>query len=220
MTKHLSSEEARLVSSAMSSARPVRRLHPEGPALHGRAADDLAFIRETMERAGTFTAVPGKGGIVMGAIGCAGAVAATMQATTAAWLAAWLATATAAVVAGAVALTAKSRDVGEPAIHGVRAKFVRSLLPPLVAGALLTAALWRAGLAGALPGTWLLLYGTGLMTAGAFSARIVPAMGACFMALGAAAFASPAAWGDLWMAFGFGGLHMGFGFWIWRRNGG
>jgi hypothetical protein len=84
----------------------------------------------------------------------------------------------------------------------------------------LTVALWRAGLHEALPGTWLLLYGTGLMTAGAFSARIVPTMGACFMALGVAAFASPAAWGDLWMALGFGGLHMACGFWIWRKNGG
>jgi len=204
----------------VSSARPIRRLRPEPRALHGRAADDLAFIRETMERSATFTAVPGKGGIAMGAIGCAGAIAATAQATSAAWLIAWLATASAAVATGAVALTAKSREVGEPSIHGMRAKFVRSLLPPLVAGALLTAALWRAGLATALPGTWLLLYGTGLMTAGAFSARVVRGMGICFMALGVAAFASPAAWGDLFMALGFGGLHMGFGFWIWRRNGG
>jgi hypothetical protein len=204
----------------MSPARPLRHLRPEPPALHGRAADDLAFIRETMERSATFTAVPGKGGMAMGAIGCAGAAAAASQATATAWLVAWLAAAAGAVVAGTVAMTAKSRDVGKPSIHGVRAKFVRSLLPPLAAGALLTAALWRAGFATALPGTWLLLYGTGLMTAGAFSAPIVRAMGACFMVLGAAAFASPAAWGDLWMTLGFGGLHMGFGFWIWRRNGG
>ena len=204
----------------MSPARPIRRLRPEPPALHGRAADDLAFIRETMERSGTFTAVPGKGGIAMGALGCAGAAVAASQVTAAAWLVAWLGAATGAVLAGAFALTAKSREVGTPSIHGVRAKFVRSLLPPLVAGALLTAVLWRAGLATALPGTWLLLYGTGLMTAGAFSARVVRVMGVCFMALGAAAFATPAAWGDLWMAAGFGALHMGFGCWIWRRNGG
>jgi hypothetical protein len=204
----------------LSSARPLRRLRPEGPALHGRAADDLAFIRETMERSGTFTAVPGKGGIAMGAVGCAGAAVASAQPTTTAWLLTWLAAAAAATAVGAVAMTHKSREVGEPSLHGVRAKYVRSMLPPLVAGAVLTAPLWRAGYVDALPGTWLLLYGTGLMTAGAFSARVVPAMGACFMALGMAAFASPAAWGDLWMAAGFGGLHMGFGFWIWRRNGG
>jgi hypothetical protein len=205
----------------MPTARPLRVLRPAPPALHGRVADDLAFIRETMESSHTFTAVPGKGGVAMGAVGCAAAVAASMQTpASAAWLVVWLAGAAAAVVVGAVALARKSRAIGRPALHGVGAKFVRSLLPPLVAGAVLTAALWRAGLATALPGAWLLLYGVGLMTAGAFSARIVRAMGACFMALGAAAFASPAAWGDLWMALGFGGLHLVFGFVIWRRNGG
>jgi hypothetical protein len=205
----------------MPPARPLRVVRPAPRALHGRAADDLAFIRETMENSHAFTAVPGKGGVAMGAVGCAGAVAASMQTpASAGWLVSWLACAAAAVVAGAVALSLKARAVGRPALHGVGAKFVRSLLPPLVAGAVLTAVLWRDGAAAALPGTWLLLYGTGLVTAGAFSARIVPTMGAFFMALGAAAFASPAGWGDLWMALGFGGLHLTFGFVIWRRNGG
>ncbi len=204
----------------MSAARPLRVLRPAPPTLSGRAADDLAFLRETMENAGQFTAVPGKGGVVMGAVGCAAAVAASMQTSPAAWLVAWLAGATAAVVVGSVALSRKARESGRPVLHGVGAKFVRSLLPPLVAGALLTAVLVRAGQWSALPGTWLLLYGVGLLTAGAFSAAVVRAMGACFMALGAAAFATPAAWGDLAMALGFGGLHMAFGASIWRRHGG
>jgi hypothetical protein len=205
----------------MSPARPLRVVRPAPRALHGRAADDLAYIRETMENSSTFTAVPGKGGVAMGAVGCAGAVAASAQTPASlAWLVAWLLCAAAAVVAGSVALSMKARAIGAPALHGVGAKFVRSLLPPLVAGAVLTLVLWFHGAAAALPGTWLLLYGTGLVTAGAFSARIVPTMGACFMALGAAAFATPTAWGDLWMALGFGGLHLAFGFVIWRRNGG
>jgi len=204
----------------MPPARPLRVLRPAPPALHGRAADDLRFIRETMESSAVFTAAPGKGGVAMGAVGCAAAVAASMQTSTTAWLVAWLVGAAAALVVGAVAISMKARAVGRPVLHGVGAKFVRSLLPPLVAGAILTVVLWRAGVPGALPGAWLLLYGVGLMTAGAFSARIVPTMGACFMALGAAAFASPAAWGDLWMALGFGGLHAAFGIVIWRRNGG
>jgi len=206
------------------SARPIRALRSAVGAtvrpLSGRAADDLAFIRETMESAGQFTAVPGKGGVAMGAVGCATAIVAASQTSATAWLVAWLAGATAAVVVGSVALARKSRAVGRPVLFGVGAKFVRSLLPPLVAGAILTAVLWRAGFVGALPGTWLLLYGVGLMTAGAFSAEVVRTMGACFMALGVAAFAAPAHWGDLWMALGFGGLHMGFGAWIWRKNGG
>src|SRR5438034_7510582 len=130
----------------------LRVLRPAPPALDGRAADDLRFIRETMENAGTFTAVPGKGGVAMGLVGCAAAVAASMQSSAVAWLDAWLAGAAAAIVVGAVAMSRKARAIGKPALHGVGSKFVRSLCPPLVAGALLTAALWRAGHIDALPG--------------------------------------------------------------------
>jgi len=156
----------------------------------------------------------------MGAVACAAAVVASARTTPDASLAVWLACAGVAFTVGIAALARKARTAGEQLRRGVGVRFARSFCPPLVAGALLTAGLWRAGHTDALPGTWLLLYGTGLMTAGSFSVRVVPAMGACFMALGAAALASPAAWGDLWMALGFGGLHMAFGFVVWRRHGG
>jgi len=71
-----------------------------------------------------------------------------------------------------------------------------------------------------LPGCWLLLYGTALASGGAFSVRIVPLMGIAFMALGTIAFAAPAPWGHYFLAAGFGGLHIIFGFFIARRHGG
>jgi hypothetical protein len=205
---------------SVTSARRFRVLRDAPRALDGRAAEDLRFIRRTMEDSSTFTAVPGAGGMAMGGVGCAAAAVAAMQTTPAAWLVAWLTGAAVAILVGAVGLARKSRAAGRPALHPIASKFVRSLMPPLVAGAVLTAVMWRAGLRDALPGTWLLLYGTGLLTAGALSIAVVPILGGCFVALAAAAFLTPAAWGDLWMAAGFGGLHLAFGFVIWRRHGG
>ncbi|MDQ3389375.1 MAG: hypothetical protein M3483_07730, partial [Gemmatimonadota bacterium] len=114
----------------------------------------------------------------------------------------------------------KARSARMPLLSGPGRKFALSLTPPLVAGALLSAFLFGVGLEGALPGVWLLLFGTGVVTAGAFSVRLVPAMGICFMLLGAAALFAPVEWGDGFMAAGFGGIHIVFGILIARRHGG
>ena len=204
----------------MSPVRRLRALPPERPALHGRAAADLRFIRETMERSAAFTAVPGKGGVAMGAIGCVGSAVAAAQTTTVEWLMVWALTAAAAVSVGGIALLRKARAAGTPISHGVGARFVGGLCPPLIAGAVLTLALLRADATAALPATWLALYGTGLLAAGLFSEPLVRVIGASFLVLGALAALVPASLGDLFMALGFGGLHLGFGIAIWRRYGG
>ena len=99
-------------------------------------------------------------------------------------------------------------------------RFALAYVPPLVAGMVFTAVFADAGLMTRLPGVWLLSYGTAAAAGGAFSVRVVPLMGLCFMALGAVAFALPAAWGHWLMAAGFGGLHIGFGLVIARNYGG
>jgi hypothetical protein len=81
----------------------------------------------------------------------------------------------------------------------------------MVTGAVLTLVLFRLGVPGVLPGVWLLLYGTGVLSGGAASVRVVPAMGALFMLAGAVALFLPATSGDLLLAAGFGGLHIVFG---------
>jgi len=193
---------------------------PGPPALHARAMDNLRFIRETMERAGSFTAVPGWGGLMIGATATFATLAAGSSASTGRWRAVWLGEAIVALVIGVWSMRRKARLAGIKLTSGPGRKFTLSLAPPLVAGALLTMALSREGIFGALPGLWLLLYGTGVITGGAFSVRIVPIMGLCFMALGLVALYVPSPWPEVLMGIGFGGVHIIFGAIIARRYGG
>lgn len=182
--------------------------------------DDLRFIRQTMERAGSFTAVPGWGGVAIGVTALVAAWLASRQPATGAWLTVWLATAVLASAIAAVSMTLKARRANVSLRSGPGRKFLLSFLPPVAAAAALTAALYLRGAADLLPGLWLLLYGAAVVTAGTFSVRVVPLMGIGFMLLGALALATPAAWGDVWMAAGFGGLFIVFGILIARRHGG
>jgi hypothetical protein len=173
-----------------------------------------------MERAGAFTAVPGVGGIALGCSALAVAALARRLGNSDAWLVAWLGEAVLACLIGVAAAAHKAHNVGLPLLSGPGRKFLVGFAPPLLAGALLTLVLLRAGLVAALPGVWLLLYGTGVLCGGASSVKVVPAMGVCFMAIGAAALFAPAAWGNALLAAGFGGLHILFGFWITVKYGG
>jgi len=192
----------------------------EADSLGTRAMDNLRFIRETMERAGSFTAVPGVGGVLMGLVALGGTAFAVTRNDVRAWILGWIATAVLALAVGLVAMLAKARRAGVPVGRGAGQSFTRSLCPPLAAGAVLTWALYQAGTPQLLPGMWLLLYGVGILAAGAFSVPTVPLMGLCFLAAGTAALVAPASWGDAFMAAGFGGLQILFGVVIARRHGG
>jgi hypothetical protein len=189
-------------------------------AIHAHAVDNLQYIRSAMERAGAFTAVPGVGGIALGCTALAVAELARRMGNADAWLVAWLGEAVLACLIGVAAAAHKSHKVGMPLLSGPGRKFLLGFAPPLLAGALLSLVLFRAGLIAALPGVWLLLYGTGVLCGGAASVKVVPAMGVCFMAIGTAALFAPAAWGNTLLAVGFGGLHILFGILITVKYGG
>lgn len=193
--------------------------------LQDRAAEDLRFIRATMERAASFTAVPGWGTVAIALTALAAAALAAQQPTQTRWLLVWLAEAALAVLIAAVSILLKARRLRVPLFRGSGARFLFGLGPPFIAAALLTLVLYRAGLFDLLPGLWLLLYGAGVVTGGAFSVRAVPTMGLCFMALGAAVLllptgGGPGGYADAAMAIGFGGLHLGFGAVIAWKHGG
>lgn len=203
------------------SVLPFRRTpRPDAPEMHVRAMDNLRFIRETMERAGPFTAISGWGEVAIGFTALVAAVVAGLQTSPRAWLAVWLTEALLSLTIAASTIGAKASALRIPLLSESARKFVLSFSPPMAVGAILTAVLFAQGEIAMLPGVWLLLYGAGVVTAGTYSVRIVPVMGAAFMALGTIALVAPASWGDLLMAAGFGGLHIVFGALIARRHGG
>ena len=204
----------------MEPFRLVSETKNEPPALHDRAMDNLRYIRETMERSTPFTGISGRGEMAIGATALLASVAAARQTTFNAWLAIWLAEGLISLLIAGWSMDRKARAVQMPLVSGPGRKAVFSLSPPLIAGGLLTVVLVRAGLTSAIPGVWLLLYGTGVITGGMFSVRAVPAMGLCFMGLGAVALFSPPEFANWFMAAGFGGLHILFGAIIERKYGG
>jgi hypothetical protein len=187
--------------------------------IHAKAEDNLRFIRETMERAGSFTAVSGWGQMAIGGTALLAAWLAASAGSSDRWLALWLGEAAVAVSIAMATTTWKTRDHKVPIVSGPARKFALSFVPAMVAGALLTLVLVSRGEFILLPATWMLLYGAAVISAGTFSVRVVPFMGACFMLCGAATLLFPQV-ANIMMAVAFGGLHLGFGAAIARRYGG
>ena len=185
-----------------------------------RAIDNLAFIRETMERSTHFTAVPGYGGMLMGVTAIAAAYIASQQEFRIGWLRVWLLEAGLAFAIGLLAMWQKSRLTESSLLSTPARKFALSFAPPLIAGVAITLGLWRYEHYEMMAPVWMLCYGAAVICGGAFSVRIIPVMGWCFITLGAAAFALPAAYGNWLMGLSFGVIHVVFGVIIGRRYGG
>lgn len=192
---------------------------PQPVEIQERAIDNLRYIRRTIERAGSFTAVPGAGGVVMGSMALLAAWVAGRQ-NGLRWLVVWLAAAVAAVAVGVLAAAIKSRRAGLPLLSGPGRKFVAGFAPAMIAGALLTFVLFRGGQTGLIAGVWMLMYGAAVVSGGFASVRVVPLMGASFMAAGALVLLGPATDANIVLAATFGGLHIIFGFLIAVKYGG
>jgi len=203
----------------MADVLPIKRRNST-PEIQARAMDNLRFIRETMEAAGTFTAVSGWGQVVIGVTAIVAALLSARQADPVAWVLVWAAE---AILAGLVAvwfMYNKAKSASLPLLSGSARKLLFSFTPVFAVGMVVTVAFLDRGMSALLPGVWMLLYGTAVVAAGAFSVRIVPVMGAAFIVTGAVALFAPPAWGTTLLILGFGVLHIVFGVLIARRHGG
>ena len=86
--------------------------------------DNLRYIRETMEGASAFTAVPGWGGVAMGITAMITAVLASRQSTQDQWLATWIGE---ALISFCIAAWAVSRKAARAAIPGLWQEVQNSL---------------------------------------------------------------------------------------------
>jgi hypothetical protein len=204
----------------MADVLPIRPRPSNPPEMQARAMDNLRFIRETMEAAGTFTAVSGWGQVVIGLTAVFAALLAARQAAFLEWVLVWTAEAILALLISVWFMYNKARSASLPLLTGSARKLLFSFTPAFVVGMVITFACLKRGMVAFLPGVWMLLYGTAVVAAGAFSVRIVPVMGAAFIVTGAVALFAPASWSTALMILGFGVLHIVFGFVIARRHGG
>ena len=183
-----------------------------------QAQEALAYIRQTMESASTFTALSGWGLVVVGLVGLVAAWLARSSGSPES-LKVWLPAAVIGVLCAGVANGLKAKGLEEPLWWGSFRKVAWVMAPALAAGALLTWALVNAGTRHLMPGMWLALYGAGVTAGGTFSIRAVRWMGLALLVLGALAFLMPEQ-SIVFLALGFGVLHILFGFYIVRKHGG
>jgi hypothetical protein len=207
-------------SAAMARPDAALPLRSEAPAaIESRALGTLAYIRATIESSSSLD-VPGMAGIVVGIIGVLAAGAVSLPHWAPFWLDIWLSAAAAAFVLGGALVARQITQGGRTRYLGPARKFVLCLCPSLLAGAVLTLVLDSAGMAGAIPGMWLLLYGCAVLSASTVItpgiARLIIAMGTSFVFLGAVTFALPAAAHNAMLGLGFGVLHIIFGVLIGR----
>jgi len=194
---------------AVQPAHPVR--------IDSQVAATLRYIRGTMEAASSI-AVPGSAGCAMGVVGVLAAVLSSTAGLRAHWLGIWLLAA--AVAAGlGVALMARPASLRGLTLSATPIrKFALCLIPSMFAGAVMTAVHWTSGNLHAIPGTWLLLYGCGLIAASVPTTGAIAVMGGLFIALGLLALVLPDGLHTLVLGLGFGGLHLLFGFLIGRSG--
>jgi len=192
------------------------------------AHENLQYIRRTLDAAGRFTAVPGKGLMAAGVAALAG-VACNLFITGAPWengplrehaLHIWGIVLGASVAIVSYGIYRKSLHTQTRIEPPLVRKLLWSLCPALFVGGILTHLAARSQNLGWLPAIWLGCYGAAITNGGLVSVAPVRYLGLCLLAAAAGAAILPQYFGLAWLAFGFGWLHLMFGAYIaWRHNG-
>jgi hypothetical protein len=191
-----------------------------------QAQENLLYIRQTLEAASQLTAVPGRSLLATGFLALAG-VLINGYVTGAPWnprmdvrfsLTTWgiiLGLSLAIVLVG---IYRKSLQMRTPIHPPLLRRLLWSLCPALFLGALLTGLAVRTANMNWLPVIWLGCYGAAVTNGGMASVAPVRYMGLCFLLAAGGAAVFPPETGLLWIALGFGWLHIVYGAYIARRH--
>src|SRR3954452_24317532 len=102
----------------MTPVIPIHKQRQSTPGIEARAMDNLRFIRETMEAAGTFTAVSGWGQVVIGFTAVAAALLAERQAAPSEWVLVWAGEAILALFISVWFMYNKAKSASLPLLTG------------------------------------------------------------------------------------------------------
>jgi len=191
-----------------------------------KAQENLLYIRQTLEAASQLTAVPGR---ALMAIGLLALICASVNGfvTGAPWngtahpqlsLATWSIVLGLSLTIVLFGIYRKSRQMRVPLHPPLLRKLLWSLCPALFLGALLTVFALQTASMTWLPIIWLGCYGAAVTNGGQVSVPPVRYMGLCFLICAAGSALSSPEMGLVWIALGFGWLHIVFGAYIARRH--
>jgi hypothetical protein len=169
------------------------------------AEHTLETIRTLMERSQRYAHLSGYSGLV------AGTLALTGSALPGDFLAVWTSVFVLAFAAHCAITFGRARRRGEPAWTRQARTVSWAVLPALLAGVTVSAALTRLGRQDLLPALWLVLYGCGALATSFFAPRSIAVLGAVCLTLGIVAMLVLPDWPRLTMAVGFGLTHVAFG---------
>ena len=202
------------------SATPKRPPPPTPTPIDSGAAENLRYIRSTIEAVHMFSTVPGYGCIAMGLTALVAVGLESVPRFAPYWLEIWLGAVIIACVVALGFMARKAHSQGLSLRRAVARRFFMTLAPAFLSGAILTGALNGLVDRELMTGMWLLLYGAGLSACGLFSIPAVFTAGFAFMGLGAATLWLPTGSAHIVLALGFGGIHLALGATIARYHGG
>ncbi len=199
-----------------------------------KAAAELKIIRQLMERPIRYSAMSGLSGVLAGAAALAGLaldwhISRTRSEVEAFWfnLVVWGCVFLAAFASATLLTHLRERRQHVPFWTQMKWRILRTILPPFVGGAGLTAIIalrWYAGIGpnqwGLIPAIWMLFYGVACWQVAEFSIVELRLMSVAFIVLGllSAGFFQNSPY--VMLGVSFGGVHVAYGIAVWARYGG